>query len=302
MDSQFSVLLFSKYSDNCKKLFEYIKASKIDENILAQKLKLLCIDNENLREIISSDDKLEIKVVPTILSVYANGSVEKFEADHVFSWINNLINNLNPNPNPNLNSNPNLNPNQGIYQSESSINQNFTPNKLSGQEKKQKRVKEISELSESSDNEEDLKNLNNLRKTQKKSEINNISSKQPNKTTLNYIDTNIKKSKKNRKIIRNDDSEESFDTKRDESFNDDRHKTIPPPPRIRKDESGEYIEDSSLFSDEILENRSQPSNVIRSSDKVNESSIASRAKSILKERDNIEQEINVRPIEVSRRP
>jgi len=97
MEPQYSVLIYSKYSNNCKTMLETIQNSGVDfPNIV--KLQLLCIDNEKIRHRIQSNKQIDVKTVPCILSIYSNGNVEKYDGDHVFKWVNGVIDQMNPKP------------------------------------------------------------------------------------------------------------------------------------------------------------------------------------------------------------
>jgi hypothetical protein len=98
MDPQYSVLLFSKYSSNCKKMFDIISASGID--ILDIHIQLLCIDNESIRQRIKQNNQIDVSSVPCILSIFSNGKVEKYDGSYAFSWIETLISRLKPPPPP----------------------------------------------------------------------------------------------------------------------------------------------------------------------------------------------------------
>lgn len=95
MDTQYSVLLYSKYSSNCKRLIDMMKRTNINFNEIL-KLKLLCIDNNEIRERITQDTKIDITIVPCILYVYSNGGIEKYDGSYVFDLINNIISQLMP--------------------------------------------------------------------------------------------------------------------------------------------------------------------------------------------------------------
>lgn len=96
MNAQYSVLIFSRYSSSCKKLTDLIAGSGVDFSPLQQ----LCIDNAQVRARIKANKQLDISIVPCILSVYPNGVVEKYEADHAFSWVEDIIKRFAPPPPP----------------------------------------------------------------------------------------------------------------------------------------------------------------------------------------------------------
>jgi hypothetical protein len=92
MEPQYSVLIFSKFSQNCQKLFDVITRSGINFTALHS----LCIDNENIRQRVLKNKQLNITVVPSILSVFSNGNVETYEGVNAFNWVENIIMKLRP--------------------------------------------------------------------------------------------------------------------------------------------------------------------------------------------------------------
>lgn len=88
----YSVLVYSKYSDSCKNVFAMIEQSGVDFT----PLKLLCIDNDKVRERISKNQKLQIKYVPCILSIFNNGLIEKYEGPNCVDWLRSIITLLKP--------------------------------------------------------------------------------------------------------------------------------------------------------------------------------------------------------------
>lgn len=84
------VLLYSKYSPNSKKMLDILQNSKIDLRVLS--IQTVCIDNENIRKRIYGSS-IEVKTVPTILVLYPDGGVEKFDGGHSFEFIQNVIQN-----------------------------------------------------------------------------------------------------------------------------------------------------------------------------------------------------------------
>jgi hypothetical protein len=97
MEPQHSVLLYSKYSQTCNKLFEITNSSGID---FSKILSLVCIDSEDVRKRIKNDKRFGIQTVPCLLLLYTNGTVEKYEGQDVFIWTTNIISRLNPPPPP----------------------------------------------------------------------------------------------------------------------------------------------------------------------------------------------------------
>ena len=68
------VLFWSKYSANSKKLINLM-------NQYDAKIETVCIDNETVRKRLVKDKKIGISVVPTILALYQNGVIEKYEGE-----------------------------------------------------------------------------------------------------------------------------------------------------------------------------------------------------------------------------
>jgi hypothetical protein len=90
MSIKFTVLLYSKYSDFSTNLISQINAyqSVFVENF---NIKLLCIDNEAVRKRIMNSKKISITSVPTILVIYEDGGVEKYENNDAFVWVNEVL-------------------------------------------------------------------------------------------------------------------------------------------------------------------------------------------------------------------
>jgi hypothetical protein len=74
------VLFWSKYSANSKKLINLM-------NQYDAKIESVCIDNETVRKRLVKDKKIGISVVPTILALYQNGVIEKYEGEKAFELL-----------------------------------------------------------------------------------------------------------------------------------------------------------------------------------------------------------------------
>jgi thioredoxin-like negative regulator of GroEL len=90
MNHQLCVLLYSKYSQTCKNLVTSIPKFVKDKI----GLQLVCVDNEDIRKRITKSSSVKINSVPTILLLYSNGGVEKYEGNTSFLWLNQIINQL----------------------------------------------------------------------------------------------------------------------------------------------------------------------------------------------------------------
>lgn len=96
MDPEYSIFVYSKYSVNCKKIFQLVNETQVDlEKIMGNKLRLLCIDNENVRKRLKGNE-LSIDVVPCILSIFINGVINKYEGEKAFEWIKVLLSKIVP--------------------------------------------------------------------------------------------------------------------------------------------------------------------------------------------------------------
>jgi hypothetical protein len=95
MNSPYSVLLYSKYSDCCKKLFQTIENFGLDIKSVIN-IKNLCIDNKIVRNRIKQNNQMEITKVPVILTILPDGVVEKYEGEQAFQWIEGIFQQLQP--------------------------------------------------------------------------------------------------------------------------------------------------------------------------------------------------------------
>jgi hypothetical protein len=86
MSLNFSILLYSKYSSNCKKLFDILKNNETNLSLSA-----VCIDNNKIRKRILNDKIFMVKEVPTIINIYENGAAEKYEGTKSFDLIYSLV-------------------------------------------------------------------------------------------------------------------------------------------------------------------------------------------------------------------
>lgn len=326
MEPQFSVFLFSKYSQACKNLFDRIANSGIDfDKEVGSKLQLLCIDNEKVRRRVQDHKKLEITVVPCILSIFQNGVVEKHEADHAFSWIDNLIQKIklsqpiNQHMNPNMPMmNPNMNPNMPMMNQPMNPNMNPNMSQSMPQPINQNMPQPMSQPMPQPMNQNMHQPINqNMHQNipiQPKGK-NRMMRREPIHIDPEEEEESVQVPKKvpsrMKKITKNPDiPEQTTDLNLDDDLpeeNTDRHKTLPQPKRIRDVESGDYIEDESFFADEAVDNRREPSNVLRKKSErkqsVDPNNIANKAKSIAQGREDIEIEMNStakRPMDVRR--
>ena len=74
------VLLYSKYSQSCMQLLSTMER-------LGANISMVCLDNQEVRKRVMNDSRLKITVVPTLLSLYDSGVVEKYEGQKVLELL-----------------------------------------------------------------------------------------------------------------------------------------------------------------------------------------------------------------------
>lgn len=85
-----SVLLYSKFSNFSQVLMDNIEKSKIDFSGIFN-MQTLCIDNFKIRERIKGNKQINISTVPSLLLIYNDGGIEKFDGQNIFEWFDNVI-------------------------------------------------------------------------------------------------------------------------------------------------------------------------------------------------------------------
>ena len=96
MDYQIAILLYSNYSNISKQLLQNLQQIPLD----VIKLQTICIDNEHIRKRILKSKTINITTIPSLLLVYNNGGVEKYDGQTVFSLVESLIQKYLPPPPP----------------------------------------------------------------------------------------------------------------------------------------------------------------------------------------------------------
>ncbi len=84
------ILLHSNYSAICRQLLSALQECPVNIYTLTG-LSLLCVDNEKIRKKITQCKKIEITSVPTLLIISGN-TLEKYEGQDVFDWIDTIVN------------------------------------------------------------------------------------------------------------------------------------------------------------------------------------------------------------------
>ena len=88
------ILLHSNYSAICRQLLSALQECPVNIYSLTG-LSLLCVDNEKIRKKINQCRKIEITSVPTLL-IISGATLEKYEGQDVFDWIDTIVNNYLP--------------------------------------------------------------------------------------------------------------------------------------------------------------------------------------------------------------
>ena len=87
MNQNYYVILFSKYSNACKKFMDTVNTGNLNLNF-----NYLCVDNKEIRERIVSSTEIDIKQVPCLLVINEQtGSIDKYEGQDSFIWVNDII-------------------------------------------------------------------------------------------------------------------------------------------------------------------------------------------------------------------
>lgn len=84
------ILLLSKYSENCNRMINMMKSSRINFSFI----ETIFVDNARLRQSILDKKDYNITTVPTILVFKNNYRVEKYDGINAFQWIEKTIENL----------------------------------------------------------------------------------------------------------------------------------------------------------------------------------------------------------------
>ncbi len=272
-------------------------------------LQSVCLDNESIRKRILENKQFNITVVPVILSVYANGNVETYEGPNAFNWIQSIIAKFSPPPPP---TQPLPPPPQQIISRPSTRITRPPTRRLEEEDEEYEQVdvnkmrirssgndpkglgedpeddtrvlsqKEISALQRSIEDRGESGRTTRSGETKVKTRPKMTPRDEPVRRGVSQIS----------EIPFKDDPEDSDELP--DIDPDDRHRTMRQPPRIRQDE-GNYEEDDSLFSDEIVENRKEPKNTVKqkaqkSTKEVN--NIKSKADALALDRELSEKEIN----------
>lgn len=219
MNQQLTILLYSKYSNQCTNLIDLIQQSKVDFSTL----QLLCIDNKKVRQRIHKDKKIQVTTVPCILDIFSTGIIEKYDNISAFQWVHSIISKFSP-PTPPTQPTP----------------QNYQPIYLPHNNiPKQKSTRKKDVESESESEEEEIK----------------IKKKSKSKKSIKKVFTSIEDLSSEEEDINKMRRREASKTSRKNQGNQDRFESQKPVKRIRQD-SNNFVIDESLFNDEKIDSHS----------------------------------------------
>jgi len=98
------ILVHSKYSEKSVSLIRYIKENQYNY------ITLLSVDSKEARYKILSDDNLNVKMVPTLLIVYENGTLLSYEGyDKIKQWLDDVAKKVTSNKVNNMNNTNKIN-------------------------------------------------------------------------------------------------------------------------------------------------------------------------------------------------
>ncbi len=271
MEPQYSVLVYSKYSQSCKRLFNIIRESGIDFS----SLQLLCIDNNEIRKRIKNNKQIDVCVVPSILSIFVDGGVEKYEGEHVFNWVETIIARVKP-PQQSRPPRPPQPPIQEDYEQD--------PQELEDEKRAQDAREYKTRQEQSYDNPQPRQAQP---KPGQRSTEDSVSQRKQQPKQPKKIPARMKP------IPRTDEQATSIDDILFELNETDRHRLVQQPKRIQQTD-GKFLEDDSLFSGEQVDYRHEPGNVVKQDSRKSADvhGIMERAKQLAQGRDEMDTKMN----------
>ena len=247
MEPQFSVLLYSKYSNNSDKLMNIITTSGVDFKSI---LQFLCIDNEKIRNQIVQNQDIDVSSVPCILLIFSDGLIEKYDGIKAFQWVEDIIKQHSPQP--------------------SQQEQEQQRQQRQAQQRHQEQQRQEQQRYEQLRKKEEI-----LLQKEKKIEEDEIILK--NK----LIQQNYSNVKNRKKKVKGVNKLTSIDELEEDPQDSDRYNSLEPPKSIRSD-SGNYRQDEELFSGPQTDMRKPKQNSVKKDDS---NDIMLKAKELAKSRE-----------------
>ena len=165
-DYQYCFLFYSKYSEKCKSLMNALKECPI--NFYEKTgVKIVCLDNKNIRKRVLQDKNIRLKTVPTIVMLN-NGNVLKLNYFQIIKWIETVVYNE-MKRNEEINQQKEMEIRAKIEEEQRHLEEIRQQNLLKEQEKQEelKKIKELEESKNNSDNQMGVRT--NVRKVSKRS-------------------------------------------------------------------------------------------------------------------------------------
>ena len=85
MSIEETILFVSTFSEKCRPCIETVKQHSLD-------IKIVRLDNSNIRQIVQKNKNISINVVPTLLVVYEGGNANIYQGvDKIMEWMSSLM-------------------------------------------------------------------------------------------------------------------------------------------------------------------------------------------------------------------
>lgn len=88
MNRQYCILVYSKHSPACQKLFGYIESLPFDL-MNTTGITPCCADNKTMRDTLA---KVGVETVPTLMTKYFNSAQQQLQGDDIYNWISEIAN------------------------------------------------------------------------------------------------------------------------------------------------------------------------------------------------------------------
>ena len=292
MNPKYSILLHSEYSSRCQDFLNIVSQLNLQ-------LQYLCVDNTKVRQRILEDRTLDIRTVPCLLIIYDNGTVEKYEGEQAFMWLSVLV------PRPEIPKESKSEPlsdmlptdllrGPAVMKSQGETSLRSQPQRAPPVNYKKSRKQNVLNQPQPKQVSEEEMPMEYYEKFPSPIDepvqetpsrpVNRLPKKTPleNLPDLTELEEEI-------------DVEPVHEVPPDDTSDDlsedlDRHIIKPQPKRIREGHRG-YYEDDNLFSGEPVNNRREPSNIIKpkiSNTDRDLHGILAKAKEMEKDRSSIE--------------
>ncbi len=79
--ADYVIVLYSKYSPKCQTLIEIARKNPLGH------IRFVCVDHTNVRQKLLKSNRFHVSTVPSILMVYPNNKIEKYENASIYDWV-----------------------------------------------------------------------------------------------------------------------------------------------------------------------------------------------------------------------